>query len=794
MPPKRKMEEGPSTSGNVKAAKSARSGSNGQDLKTRIKTVLLKCENRSTAKPAIGGLEPSLPALPQLTVDGYGVVELPVSDRTAAGLGHVLQPAPYGLGEETILDPSFRDTLQIGPDKFSIGNEEFTKVINSKVLESIRKEMGLGEAKITAKAYKLLLYNRGGHFKAHRDTEKAPGMFGTLVVQLPSVFTGGDLIVRHGGEETVVHMAQPGSATTCVFAAHYSDCEHELRTVTSGHRLALVYSLCWHGNGLTPSATSLIPRDDTVSILPGLFQEYFSNASHQPSEAAVQFCWVLRHMYTDAALQKDGVSALKGTDGGIVQSILAASEGSSGFEVCLAKASMVRHEYGECTMEYGNRGGYFWGSQGKRKRCFEFVDVDTIEKTLSDFLLLNGDTRSCRLKSESDFNAEQEVMNFTTEKAFWGTGEGECSGPSGNEGATRELWYHRWVVLLWNKSDALAVRWKGGRKKDILRQFVTMCGDSKQEEVKKQLTSLLVLKCDELSWRDISTLAEPTLQLAADIRDSHFCVQLLNFIYGAPDLPTSNVRRDDTEYTDNSDDSGNPFAFTSWQMYRSARFGGHITLSSADTAKILSLIQQYGWEVIQPSIDVLLTHATGNDLLQVGQLLCSVPNCEVQNCRQLLTRLSSVHLSESAKEHAFIPIELVARLLQEIDSLAPELLQLTLFADVNICAHVVQKLSSKTSEVYTKLQSLFEERFFKALRDSMDSPQIATGARLMFDIFSQSRRIDNAMKLCEILVSNKSAALTELLKYVTKETELVNSEWIQRMVRHRIGGAGSRAG
>ena len=51
--------------------------------------------------------------------------------------------------------------------------------------------------------YKLLLYKTGGHFKAHRDTEKAEGMFGTLIVQL---------------------------------------------------RLALVYSLCWRGVGVAPSA------------------------------------------------------------------------------------------------------------------------------------------------------------------------------------------------------------------------------------------------------------------------------------------------------------------------------------------------------------------------------------------------------------------------------------------------------------------------------------------------------------------------------------------------------------
>lgn len=38
---------------------------------------------------------------------------------------------------------------------------------------------------VEARLYKLLLYQQGGHFSAHQDTEKERGMIGTLVVQLP---------------------------------------------------------------------------------------------------------------------------------------------------------------------------------------------------------------------------------------------------------------------------------------------------------------------------------------------------------------------------------------------------------------------------------------------------------------------------------------------------------------------------------------------------------------------------------------------------------------------------------
>ena len=41
---------------------------------------------------------------------------------------------------------------------------------------------------VNAELYKLLLYKEGDHFAPHRDTEKAPGMFATMTVLLPSQY------------------------------------------------------------------------------------------------------------------------------------------------------------------------------------------------------------------------------------------------------------------------------------------------------------------------------------------------------------------------------------------------------------------------------------------------------------------------------------------------------------------------------------------------------------------------------------------------------------------------------
>ena len=43
-------------------------------------------------------------------------------------------------------------------------------------------------AGVDARLYKLLLYEPGSHFKPHRDSEKAAGMFATLTIMLPSSY------------------------------------------------------------------------------------------------------------------------------------------------------------------------------------------------------------------------------------------------------------------------------------------------------------------------------------------------------------------------------------------------------------------------------------------------------------------------------------------------------------------------------------------------------------------------------------------------------------------------------
>ena len=95
---------------------------------------------------------------------------------------------------------------------------------------------------IAGEFYKLLVYDRDGFFLPNRDTEKTEGMFGTLVVTLPSAHRGGELRIRHSGREVTVDTSS-AEFSELSYVAFYADCEHEARPVQEGNRVCLVYNL-----------------------------------------------------------------------------------------------------------------------------------------------------------------------------------------------------------------------------------------------------------------------------------------------------------------------------------------------------------------------------------------------------------------------------------------------------------------------------------------------------------------------------------------------------------------------
>src|SRR3954466_6306406 len=201
---------------------------------------------------------------PLLEVEGVGPVALPLLPAQADQLAAAAEPAPYGRGAATLVDPAVRRCRQIGPDRVRISGRHWARALEAIVA---RAAEGLGvDGPVSAEFYKLLLYEEGDFFVGHRDTEKAPGMFATLVVALPSSFSGGELVVRHKGREVRLDLRADDPAEVA-FAAFYADCVHEVLPVTRGCRLILVYNLLRRGRGRAPEPPDYTAEQARVAAL-----------------------------------------------------------------------------------------------------------------------------------------------------------------------------------------------------------------------------------------------------------------------------------------------------------------------------------------------------------------------------------------------------------------------------------------------------------------------------------------------------------------------------------------------
>ena len=181
--------------------------------------------------------------LPVVSVQGIGRIAYPLCIQQFAAMLNMSTHAPFGKGTETLVDLNVRRAWQIECDLVSI-NPHWMNNVLPKIVTDCCIKLGVDAVKMKVRAhlYKLLIYEEGGHFKKHRDTEKEPGMFGSLLIQLPAEHEGGALVVVHNGTTKRFEYANE-SGDKAYYASFYADCEHILEPVTKGLRLVLAFNL-----------------------------------------------------------------------------------------------------------------------------------------------------------------------------------------------------------------------------------------------------------------------------------------------------------------------------------------------------------------------------------------------------------------------------------------------------------------------------------------------------------------------------------------------------------------------
>ena len=265
-----------------------------------------------------------------LSVEGIGSVRFPVTPAKARKLIEFGQPARFGRGAQTLTDPDVRDTWEIPKRLVSAA---WDQAALTDTLAAVKEELGIPhQAELAVELHSLLVYEPGQFFLAHQDSEKDDAMIGTLVVTLPSSFTGGELIV--GRDEELE--AYQGSRGWLSVVAFYADCRHEVLPVKSGYRITLTYNLLLRGDTSRPEGDA-----GTIAEVAGLLREHFATPAPryhggQPTDVPKRLVYLLDHEYTPRAL---GWGRLKGADADRV-SLLRAAANEAGCETILALADI----------------------------------------------------------------------------------------------------------------------------------------------------------------------------------------------------------------------------------------------------------------------------------------------------------------------------------------------------------------------------------------------------------------------------------------------------------------------
>jgi predicted 2-oxoglutarate/Fe(II)-dependent dioxygenase YbiX len=379
---------------------------------------------------------------PGLEIGGVGPVALPLLMVQAAQLIAVAERAPYGRGEQTLVDTAVRRSWQIDRDKVQIRGRGWARTLEAIVA---RAAEGLGvTGPVIAEFYKLLVYEPGSFFVKHRDREKTPGMFATLVIVLPSIHTGGELVIRHQGREVQVdpRCDEPSDAG---FLAFYADCVHEVLPITSGCRLTLVYNLRHPSRGAQPTPPSYTSEQQQLAAL----LRRWSGEKAEPGDTSPEkLIYPLEHSYTSEGLSFE---ALKGADAAKAATLLAAA-GAAGCELFLALVSIEESGSAEYTGDYRS-----YRRGGDSVDDFEEIEVIDRHESLSGWRKAGGGEVTL-----GELPIAEDEISPPGALAELAPDEENFHEATGNEGASFERSYRRAALVLWPIHRRLAVMSQGG--------------------------------------------------------------------------------------------------------------------------------------------------------------------------------------------------------------------------------------------------------------------------------------------------------------------------------------------
>ena len=392
--------------------------------------------------------------MPRLVVEAVGTISFPLPVAQVESLIRAAEQSPYGRGLQTLVDTSVRNSWQIDASRVRLEGSAWDSTLAGMV-SSVAEGIGCPGDRLSAQLYKLLVYEEGGFFAEHRDSEKAEGMVATLVVSLPAEGEGGEIVIRHNGRETVFDMCV-SYPDELAYAAFYADCLHETRRVRSGHRVSLVYNLILSGDRSAESALAPVYAEEVrqiAALLTGWSRQGGDNE---------KIVWLLDHCYSEAGLSFD---ALKGVDAAVAGVL---SEAAALAQCDLLAAILHVREVGSAVYsQYG--GGYYDDS---------YIDVDGIEHPEA-----NGSWLDSWKSEDGNSPAFGEVPLLPEELLPLGAlddadpDDAEVEEAMGNAAPSIEHAYRSAALVIWPRAKTLDILLSGGME-GALEYALTQAGEA----------------------------------------------------------------------------------------------------------------------------------------------------------------------------------------------------------------------------------------------------------------------------------------------------------------------------
>ncbi|PVH81355.1 hypothetical protein DL98DRAFT_571223 [Cadophora sp. DSE1049] len=362
------------------------------DLREGLLECLSNIEPNCSSKPfAISNPLPNPinPGISFISGPHPGPIGLPLSDRDAEVIRAAGMPLRI-LSKSNDTDPGTETTSpkpniwEVPASMFELKNPAWDGFLK-KIVKNIAEGLGvdaMGSA-VSAQLLKMSLLEEGAMLEPSQDshqTSAVPGMFGILVIALPSWHEGGDVLVTNAGDPEIKAF---GTAATSAFDASYMawfhDVTHALKPVTAGRRLTLMYCLVHENLGPDVLAAN---SNKTVGKLDMLFSYWHSNAEEEVSH--------LGYLLTGKYRKKSDLSydMLEGAD---KEAVTYLQEAGNKHGVCIYLAKLSR--WVDLNDEDDDWGDY---------EPSEYIDQETACSYLTKVVELDGTQIAENLLFEDD--------------------------------------------------------------------------------------------------------------------------------------------------------------------------------------------------------------------------------------------------------------------------------------------------------------------------------------------------------------------------------------------------------